>query len=214
MGAKSSSQWLRRQRRDRFANAARCQGHPSRAYYKIEQLDKRFELLRDRQRVLELGAAPGGWTAYVAQRIGGGCIVAVDPRPILCSAKNLQVVRGCLGEPEVDRRIAAIVELGERCAHSGRLDLVLSDMAPNISGVRAADQATAMNLAELASGAACKWLQPGGVMVVKIYQGEGVAVWLGEIKRRFAKVQVVKPPASRPGSRENYVVARGFRGAL
>ena len=217
MGAKSSKQWLRRQQRDYFANAARREGRVSRAGYKLQQLDERFKLLRRHHWVLELGAAPGGWTAYLAQRITAGRIVAVDHRPIAVGANHIETVRGRLGEPDVDRRLARIlaadgqIDVGGS-GNSGCLDLVLSDMAPNITGIRATDQARAMELVELASEWACGWLRPGGALVVKIYQGEGVAAWLRETKRRFGKVQVVKPSASRPESRENYAVARDFRG--
>ena len=210
MRSKSSGRWLSRQRRDRFVKAARREGRPSRAHYKLEQLDRRFNLLNNRHRVLELGAAPGGWTAWLAERLTRGRVVAVDPRPVAVSAANVEVVQGCLGEPDVDRRLAALLAQG-RENDSGALDLVLSDMAPNVSGIRAADQARVMQLADLASEAALKWLKPGGALVVKIYQGEGADAWLRETRRRFGCVQVAKPPASRPGSRENYVVARDYR---
>lgn len=210
MSAGSSGRWLSRQRRDRYVRAARREGRLSRAHYKLEQLDRRFQLLDRHQWVLELGAAPGGWTAYLAERLTRGRIVAVDPRPVELSAVNVEVVQGCLGDPAVDRHLAGILAARGEC-DSGAVDLVLSDMAPNISGIRAADQAQAMRLAALASGAAGKWLRPGGALVVKIYQGEGMEAWLRETRGRFARVRVVKPPASRPGSRENYAVARDYR---
>ena len=210
MGMGSSKRWLSRQRRDRYVKAARSEGRLSRAHYKLQQLDRRFKLLDTHQRVLELGAAPGGWTAYLAQRVTRGRIVAVDPLPIALSAGNVEVVQGCLGEPEVDQRLARVLaQGGER--GSGGVDLVLSDMAPNISGVRATDQAKAMELAELASNAALRWLKPGGALVVKIYQGEGIEAWLRDTRRRFRRVRVVKPPASRPESRENYALAVDYR---
>ncbi len=211
MASKSSNRWLRRQRRDRFVNAARREGQVSRAHYKLQQLDERFGLLGRRQWVLELGAAPGGWTAYLAQRLTAGRIVAVDPRPLDRSGGNVEIVQGCLGDAEVESAIGRI--LARAKGREPRVDLVLSDMAPNISGVRAADQARAMHLAELASVAAAKWLKCGGSLVVKVYQGEGIDAWLSETRRCFARVQTVKPPASRAESRENYVVAREFRGA-
>ena len=206
MGTGSSKRWLSRQRRDRYVKAARREGRLSRAHYKLQQLDRRFKLLDTHQRVLELGAAPGGWTAYLAQRVTRGRIVAVDPLPIALSAGNVEVVQGCLGEPEVDRRLARMLTQG-RERGSGGVDLVLSDMAPNISGIRATDQAKAMELAELASNAALRWLKPGGALLVKIYHGEGIEAWLRDTRRRFRRVQVVKPPASRPESRENYALA-------
>ncbi len=210
MGTGSSKRWLSRQRRDRYVKAARREGRLSRAHYKLQQLDRRFKLLDTHQRVLELGAAPGGWTAYLAQRVMRGRIVAVDPLPIALSAGNVEVVQGCLGEPEVDQRLARMLTQG-RERGSGGVDLVLSDMAPNISGIRATDQAKAMELAELASNAALRWLKPGGALLVKIYHGEGIEAWLRDTRRRFRRVQVVKPPASRPESRENYALAVDYR---
>ena len=212
MNAKSSKRWLARQRRDYFASAARREGRHSRAHYKLQQLDERFKLLQKHDWVLELGAAPGGWTAYLAERVTSGRVIAVDPRPVAVGAGHVDVLQGSLGEPEIDQQIDRILAASGQHRRAGALDLVLSDMAPNISGIRATDQALAIDLAELASGAAIKWLRPGGNMVVKIYQGEGIEAWLRDARRRFGKVNVVKPPASRAGSRENYALARDFRG--
>ena len=211
MSTKSSKRWLARQRRDYFAGAARREGRQSRSHYKLAQLDGRFKLLQRHHRVLELGAAPGGWTEYLAERVVDGGVIAVDPRPIAVGAGHVEVVQGCLGEPEIEAQIESILADSPQ-GGGGALDLVLSDMAPNISGIRATDQAMAMDLVELASAAALKWLRAGGTLVVKIYQGDGVRAWLRETRSRYARVNVVKPPASRPDSRENYVVARDFRG--
>ena len=120
-------------------------------------------------------------------------------------------MQGCLGEPDVDGQIAHLLAAGGEPGRAAA-DLVLSDMSPDISGIRAADQARAMELAELAGGAAFRWLQPGGSLVVKIWQGEGIDAWLRDIRGRFGRVRVVKPPASRSESRENYAVARDYRG--
>ena len=211
MSGGSSERWLSRQRRDPYVKAARRDGRPSRAHYKLEQLDRRFELLEARQWVLELGAAPGGWTAWLAERLTRGRVIAVDPLPVAVRAENVEFVQGCLGDPVVDRRLAGLLAQGGQ-GGCGAVDLVLSDMAPNVSGIRAADQAGAMQLAELAGEAARKWLKPGGALVVKIFQGEGIDAWLRETRSRFGRVRVAKPPASRPGSRENYAVARDYRG--
>ncbi len=152
--------------------------------------------------VLELGAAPGGWTRYVASRVNAGRIVAVDYRA-------MQVPRGvvfiCL-DIYSDECVNAVDDaLGEQ-----RVGLVLSDMSPNISGVKAADQAAAMDLVDLATDAAMRWLQPGGAMVVKMFQGEGIDAWLSVTRKTFAKVTLAKPAASRSESREVYGVATGF----
>jgi 23S rRNA (uridine2552-2'-O)-methyltransferase len=202
---KSSQLWLERQRRDPYVKKAAAGGLGSRAHFKLAQLDERFALLRPSMAVLELGSAPGGWTKYLAGRVHDGRIVAVDYRP-------MPVPRGvvflCLDiyseqfEPAVD------VALEER-----KLDLVLSDMSPNISGVKAADQAAAMDLIELATASAMRWLKPTGALVVKMFQGEGTDAWIKDMRRCFAKVTLAKPAASRAESREVYGIATGFTGA-
>jgi 23S rRNA (uridine2552-2'-O)-methyltransferase len=133
----------------------------------------------------------------------GGLLIACDPRPISASADTI-VIEGEYGEPATDQALAAA--LGD-----AQLDLVLSDMAPNISGIRAADQARSMYLADLALEAARRWLQPGGDLVVKLFQGDGVDDWTAEVRQCFAKLHFAKPKASRPDSREIYVIARGLR---
>ena len=172
----------------------------SRAHFKLEQLDQRFRLLRPGMGVLELGAAPGGWTRYLEDRLAGGLLVACDPRPVSAGADTV-VIEAAYGEADTDARLAEVL------ADAG-VDLVLSDMAPNMSGHRATDQAAAMYLADLALEAAERWLKPGGDLVVKMFQGEGVDAWMSELRKRFVKAQLVKPKASRPESREVYAVAR------
>ena len=199
----SSGRWLERQQRDQFVRRAQQEGNISRAHYKLEQLDKRFKLVGRHTRILELGAAPGGWTRYLSDRAPDGVIIAVDPLPVSATA-SVHVLCGMLGEESVDEALQNI--LGER-----GVDLVLSDMAPNLSGVRAADQASAIYLAELALEAADRWLQAGGNLVVKLFQGEGVDNWLMDARKMFKSVRQVKPEASRPESRELYAVALGRR---
>lgn len=199
----SSGRWLERQQRDQFVRRAHQEGNISRAHYKLEQLDQRFKLVGRQTRILELGAAPGGWTRYLSDRASEGLIIAVDPLPVSASA-SVHVLCGVLGESAVDEALEKI--LGSR-----GVDLVLSDMAPNLSGVRAADQAGAIYLAELALEAADRWLQVGGNLVVKLFQGEGVDKWLMDARKMFKSVRQVKPEASRPESRELYAVALGKR---
>jgi 23S rRNA (uridine2552-2'-O)-methyltransferase len=201
--SKSSQRWLDRQRRDPYARRAASEGQVSRAHFKLAQLDERFQLLRPGMKVLELGAAPGGWTCFLETRLRGGLLIACDPRPVSAGAETV-VIEGEYGEPATDQALAAA--LG-----GSRLDLVLSDMAPNISGIRAADQARSMYLAELALDAAESWLQPGGDLVVKVFQGEGLDEWVATARRQFAQMHFAKPKASRPDSREIYIVARGRR---
>ena len=201
--SKSSQQWLSRQRRDPFARRAAAEGHLSRARFKLEELDRRFRLVAPGMAVLELGGAPGGWTRYLEEHLDGGLLVVIDPRPIKAAAGTL-VVEAAYGDAEADRQLAEV--LGE-----ARVDLVLSDMAPNMSGNRTTDQARSIYLAELALDAARHWLKPGGELAVKLFQGEGMDAWLAEARESFAKVRLTKPDASRSNSREVYAVAHDHR---
>ena len=212
MRTKSSARWLGRQRRDPFVKASRSEGHISRAHFKLKQLDERFGLLRKSDKVLELGAAPGGWTAYLAQRLANGRVIAVDPLPVAVSADNLEFVQGTFGDPEVHQRLDVLLT-APASGNAVGVDVVLSDMTPNISGIRVTDQARSMELVEFASAAASRWLRPGGTMVVKVFQGTGVESWLGETRRLFDRVRLVKPPASRPESREQYAIALNYGGS-
>lgn len=163
-------------------------------------------MLKPGMRVLELGAAPGGWTCYVEEKIRpNGQLVVVDDRPVAIGV-GTSLVDGLFGIDDTDNKIAIILE-------SHKVDLVLSDMAPNISGIRTADQARSMELAELAEQAAGQWLKPGGALVVKTFQGAGVEEWIQRVRSKFDRFKQVKPKASRPESREMYAVAQQYRGA-
>ncbi len=203
--SKSSSRWLARQKKDYFARQARDRGQVSRAHYKLEQIDQRFKLVRPHSRILELGAAPGGWTRYLEERLRGGLLIVVDPLPITAGHAT-RVIEGKFGEPEVDAAVDDIVG-------QSQLDLVLSDMAPNMSGVKAIDQARAMDLADMALSACQRWLRPGGSLALKAFQGEGLDAWVAARRKEFAKVAMTKPKASRPESREVFVVAQNYKGA-
>ncbi len=235
--SRSSQRWLERQRRDPFVRAAQKRGEVSRAHYKIKQLDERFRLLHHNTRVLELGAAPGGWTNYLENRVSKGLVVAVDPSPIT-HAEQTVAITGHFGEEQIDGLIDAaltadvatssgldavdteVATEDDRTAHrdgglqTGQVDLVLSDMAPNITGVRAADQAAAIGLADLAVEAAERWLRPDGNLVVKLFHGEGTEAWVKTTRVRFTRLNLVKPKASRSDSREVFAVAQGFKGEL
>lgn len=203
--SKSSHRWVTRQRRDPYARLAAAEGLGSRAHFKLQQLDHRFGLIGPSMRVLELGAAPGGWTRYLAQRVSpakGGRVLAVDVRAMDVPAGVAFIQQDIHDESFVARLDAAL---------DGSLQLVLSDMAPNISGVKAADQASAMALVDLATAAALRWLNPGGHLVVKMFQGEGVDDWVRARRTEFDKVSLAKPDASRSGSREVYGVALDLR---
>jgi 23S rRNA (uridine2552-2'-O)-methyltransferase len=185
---------------------ARREGYRSRAVYKLEELDQRDRLLKPGVSIVDLGAAPGGWCQYIERKLGQKVrIVATDILPMdPVAGTNFTFVQGDFREAEVLQRIEAAV--GE-----ARVDLVLSDMAPNISGVDVADQAGSVYLAELALEFARARLKPGGVFVTKLFQGEGFDEFLKTLRQAFAKVVLRKPKASRPRSREIYLVARGLR---
>ena len=202
--SKSSERWLQRQRKDYFVRKAQDGGQVSRAHYKLAQIDQRFQILSARKKVLELGAAPGGWTQYLEGKITRGFLIAVDPLPITRGGR-CRVIEGYAGEPEVNEQINELLQ-------GQQLDLVLSDMAPNISGVRAVDQARAMDLADIALQACEDWLANGGGLAIKAFQGEGLDAWVVELKHQFGHVNMMKPKASRPESREVFVVARDFQG--
>jgi 23S rRNA (uridine2552-2'-O)-methyltransferase len=200
--SKSSDRWLQRQRKDQFVRKAQGGGQISRAHFKLEQLDQRYKLIKPRRNVLELGAAPGGWTNYLEERLDGGLLIAIDPLPITCG-DNTYVIEGFAGEPEVDAEI-------ERILADEKLDLVLSDMAPNISGVRTVDQARSMDLADVSLDSCYRWMNQRGCMAIKAFQGEGLDDWVKDLKKCFKRVHMTKPKASRPGSREVFVVAIDF----
>ena len=200
--SKSSERWLQRQRKDYFVRQAQEGGHISRAHYKLEQIDQRYRIIRPSQRVLELGAAPGGWTHYLENKLRGGLLIAIDPLPIT-SGQDTRVIEGMAGEEAVDQEIAEILD-------GAQLDLVLSDMAPNISGIRTVDQARAMDLADICLDYCQRWLRRGGALTIKSFQGEGPDTWVATLRKSFAKVNVTKPKASRSESREVFVVAQGF----
>jgi 23S rRNA (uridine2552-2'-O)-methyltransferase len=197
----SSQRWLARQLNDPYVAAARQQGWRSRAAFKLIELDERFHLIRRGVRVVDLGAAPGGWTQVAVQR-GAARVVGVDLLPVdpVAGATMLQ---GDFTDPAVQDRMIAALE--------GKADLVLSDMAPNTTGHAATDHLRIMALAEAALDFAVEVLAEGGGFVAKVFQGGASRTLLERLKRHFASVRHAKPPASRKESSELYVVATGFR---
>jgi len=201
--AKLDKQWLRRQQTDPYVRRAQDAGYRSRAAFKLLEIDRKDRLLRPGLRVLDLGAAPGGWAQVAAERVRpGGRVVAVDLLEIE-SLSGVTAVRGDVREASV--RAALVDALG------GPPDLVLCDMSPKLSGIASADQARAAQLVEQAAAFALEILQPQGAFVCKIFHGEAFSELLALLKRSFAAVQVRKPSASRSESRETYVLARGPR---
>jgi 23S rRNA (uridine2552-2'-O)-methyltransferase len=200
----SSRSWRERQERDPYVRGARRRGWRSRAVFKLEQIDAKERLLRRGMLCVDLGAAPGGWSQYVTETLDGAVrIVAVDLLP-MDALPSVEFVQGDFREPETLQRLQE--KLGER-----RADLVMSDMAPNISGNRAVDQPRSMYLAELALDVCGDVLAEGGDFVCKLFQGEGSDAFVAAVKARFSRVRVTKPDASRSGSREVYLVARNYR---
>ncbi len=193
--------WLRRQLNDPYVRAAQAQGWRSRAAFKLMELDDRYTLIRRGARVLDLGAAPGGWSQVAAQR-GAGAIVGVDLLAIE-PVTGAQFLQGDFNDPDMPNRL--------RAALGGAADLVLSDMAPNTTGHTATDHVRIVALAELALDFALAVLAPGGAFVAKVLQGGSEKQLLDPMKRAFASVRHAKPPASRKDSSEMYVVAKGFR---
>lgn len=206
MAAKRSSsrRWLRRQEKDEYVRRARQEGWRSRAVYKLMEIQERHRLLRPGHRVLDLGAAPGAWSQYAAGIVRqSGRIIAVDLLEMEPIA-GVEFIRGDFREPETLESIMNGIE-------KSAIDLVMSDLAPNITGNRSVDQPRAMYLAELAAELAVDVLKPGGSMVLKLFHGEGFDEFVRNIRADFGAVRVRKPAASRDQSRETYMVATKFR---
>lgn len=198
----AQQRWLQRQLNDPYVAAAQRDGWRSRAAYKLIELDDRFHLIGKGMRVLDLGAAPGGWT-QVALKRGARSVVGIDLLAIP-PIPGAHLIQGDATDPESQARIVELL--------GGRPDLFLSDMAPNTSGHGATDHMRIVGLAELALELAFALLNPGGHFVTKLFQGGADKHLLDPMKLRFETVKHAKPPASRKDSSELYVVAMGFRG--
>jgi 23S rRNA (uridine2552-2'-O)-methyltransferase len=199
--SKSSKRWLAEHFDDPYVKLAQKKGFRSRSAFKLLELQDKYQLIRHGMIVVDLGSAPGGW-CQVAQPLLGdnGKLLAMDILP-MDFIHRVQFIQGDFTEDE------PLHEL-EDALQGKRVDLVLSDMAPNISGMAATDQAKAMYLAELALEFVRSHLKPGGSFLVKLFQGEGFDIYVREVRSLFGKVQVRKPKASRPRSREVYLLAR------
>jgi 23S rRNA (uridine2552-2'-O)-methyltransferase len=203
--SKSSQRWLREHFSDPYVKKAQAEGMRSRAAYKLEELLEKDKFIRPGMAVVDLGAAPGGWCQVVRDRLAGsGRVVALDILP-MPSIGGVTFLQGDFREDAVLSRLEQ--ELGDL-----RVDLVLSDMAPNMSGVASVDQARSMELAELARDFAQARLVRGGTFLVKLFQGAGFDDYLKDLRRRYTKVTMRKPKASRARSSEVYALATGFRG--
>jgi len=195
--------WRRQQQRDYFFRKAKEEGYRSRAAYKLLQINQRHKLIHRGDIVLDLGAAPGGWSQVAAKLVGPqGTVVAVD-KAAMEPLPGVTFVQGDLTAPDLAERIRTLV--------GGMVDVVLSDAAPPISGVRVRDHALSIALAQAALRVAQALLKPGGHLVVKAFEGEDLPAFLAEVRRHFRSVKPYSPPASRRESAEVYVVAKGFR---
>ena len=199
----SSRSWRERQERDPYVLQARKDGWRSRAVYKLEQIDQKERLLKPDMVCVDLGSSPGSWSQYVTEKLKGKArIIAVDLLP-MDSLPDVEFVQGDFQDDEVFEQLLQAV--GE-----GGADLVMSDIAPNITGTKAVDQPRSMYLVELALDMARQVLKPRGNFVCKVFQGEGFDEFVRDVRNSFQRVRVIKPKASRAGSREVYLVARNF----
>lgn len=201
---KSSQAWLQRHFKDPYVKQAQRDGVRSRAVYKLSEVDQRDKLLRPGMVVLDLGAAPGGWSEYASKRvIPGGRLIALDILPME-PISGVEFVQGDFAEQPV---LDSIMER----LNGAPVDLVMSDMAPNMTGIVSADQARIIYLAELALELSAKTLRPGGTLLVKVFQGVGFKSLHQALVQSFGSVVTRKPKASRTESREMYLLAKGFK---
>jgi 23S rRNA (uridine2552-2'-O)-methyltransferase len=202
--SKSSTAWLKRHVSDPYVRKAGAQGYRARSAYKLLEIVKRDGLARQGDCVVDLGAAPGSWSQVLAERVGkSGRVIAVDMLDI-AAIPGVTVIRGDFREEAVLRRL-------EEALEGRKIDLVVSDLAPNISGVRVTDQARSMHLCELALDFAKTHLNPRGALLVKAFQGAGYPEFLAQMRRVFVSVASRKPGASRGESKEMYVLGKDLR---
>lgn len=196
--------WLSRQLKDTYVKRARAEGFRSRAVFKLMEVQQRYAIIKNGMQILDLGAAPGSWSQYASATIAkGGGVVAVDRLPI-DPISGVFIIQGDFTETLTAKRIQ------EQRPFCG-FDVLLSDMAPNLSGTKSVDQARSIYLAELALAMAEQTLKSEGDFLVKLFQGEGFDEFNTRVRQSFVKAVVKKPKASRPKSREVYLLARGFK---
>jgi 23S rRNA (uridine2552-2'-O)-methyltransferase len=202
--SKSSPRWLREHFQDEYVKRARQQGFRSRAVYKLMEIQERDHILKPGATVVDLGSSPGGWAQFAAQVVGPkGKIIAVDVLH-MAALPGVEFIQGDFREREVSAQVLAVLQGRE-------VDLVMSDIAPNISGIKALDQARLMEVAELVLEFARHCLKPGGDLLLKVFQGEGFEALLRELRNHFRKVMSRKPKASRSRNAELYLLARNYR---
>jgi 23S rRNA (uridine2552-2'-O)-methyltransferase len=196
----SSRRWMHEHLSDEFVKKAQKEGYRSRAVYKLLEIVEKKAIIRNGNKVLDLGAAPGGWSQVAAKLVGSqGKVISSDILPIEL-IDGVDFLQGDFTEQSVYDDLLVMTD-------GAKVDVVLSDMAPNMSGQLSVDQPKSMYLAELAIEMAIKTLNPGGSFVVKVFQGDGFDVFVQNAKKAFKKVSVIKPKASRPRSKEVYLLA-------
>ena len=200
---KKNRSWINRQERDIYVQKARLDGWRSRAVYKLKQIDEKERFLKHGMMCIDVGSSPGGWSQFVTQKLKGNVnIVAVDVLP-MDPLPGVDFILGDFLEEKVFQKM--LHKIGNK-----DVDLVMSDIAPNITGIKVVDQPKSLYLVELVLELACKVLRPGGNLVCKVFQGVGFDDFIREVRGYFEKVKIIKPNASRSGNREIYLVARNF----
>ena len=195
--------WMQEHLSDEYVKRAQKEGHRARAIYKLMEIDERDRLIKPNHYIVDLGAAPGSWSEYAASKIGkNGKIFALDLLE-MDPIERVEFIQGDFRSDEVLEKLLKLIE-------NHPVDLVMSDMAPNISGMKAVDQPRAMYLAELCLDLAKKVLKPDGDLLIKVFNGEGLDEFKKQLRNDFSKIIVRKPKASRARSRENYLLARGY----
>ena len=203
--SKSSKTWLKEHFDDEYVRRSQQDGYRSRAIYKLIEIDKKDRLLKPGMTVIDLGAAPGGWSEYGVKKLGKkGTMVALDILPME-AIDGVTIIQGDFREDTVLEELMAVMD-------NNSADLVISDIAPNITGMGSVDMPRAYYLCDLALDLARQILKPGGGFLVKLFQGEGFEAYNKELKASFSRVVMRKPKASRARSREVYALATGFRG--
>jgi len=202
---KSSSEWLRRHVNDPYVKQAQLDGYRSRSAYKLIELNEKDRLIKPGMRIMDLGSAPGGWSQVAGKLVGKkGRVLATDILP-MDPVPNVDFIQGDFTDEAIVEQLLAWLD-------GGRFDLVISDIAPNLSGIDSADQAGSMYFLELALDTVRKTLKPGATFAAKMFQGSGSDDYVKELRKSFDKVLIRKPAASRAQSREVYIVAKGFKG--
>jgi 23S rRNA (uridine2552-2'-O)-methyltransferase len=202
---KSSAEWLRRHVNDPFVKQAQLDGYRSRSAYKLTELNEKDRLIKPGMRILDLGSAPGGWSQVAGKLVGRkGRVLATDILSMDPIA-NVDFVQGDFTDEAIVEQLLAWLD-------GGRFDLIISDIAPNLSGIDSADQAGSMYFLDLALDIVRRSLKPGANFAAKMFQGSGSDEYVKELRKSFEKVLIRKPAASRAQSREVYIVAKGFKG--